>query len=214
MNIPEYLVSYGRAGDFSRFRPASPLDLKRGDCVVIESHQGQELGVVLCPATDEHSHFLSHTRPGALLRRATDDDHHAAIKRAIQAQAMFEDARALAFELGLPIEVLDVEITLDGTQAVIHHLRQLDCDYRAFVSRLAAGHGVRVIMENLALPSEASQDSSAGCGRPDCGQGKGGCTTCSLGGGCASGSCGKATPPEDVAALLAGIGRQLDPPCR
>ena len=51
MTEQEYLVSYGNSGEFARFRCAADADYRKGDAVVVRSHQGLELGVVLCPAT-------------------------------------------------------------------------------------------------------------------------------------------------------------------
>ena len=51
----EYLVSHGNAGEFGRFLTAGPFICRRGDCVVIESARGAELGVVLCESGDRKS---------------------------------------------------------------------------------------------------------------------------------------------------------------
>ena len=51
----EYLLSYGTAGDFGRFRPTRPLTCRRGDRAVVRSARGLELGVVLCEAQPGHA---------------------------------------------------------------------------------------------------------------------------------------------------------------
>ena len=40
----EYLLSYGLAGDFGRFRAARPLSCRRGDRAVVRTHRGLEIG--------------------------------------------------------------------------------------------------------------------------------------------------------------------------
>jgi hypothetical protein len=206
----DYLVSFGSAGDFSRFRSAAPTVYQRGDRVVIRSHQGLELGVVMCQAGAAHSQFLSDQGTGELVRRVTPVDEQAADELRRRSHLLFDDARRLAVELELPLEILDVEVLFDGRQAIVQHLRREDCDYRALVSHLSRKHDLLIIMQNLALPA-AVVDEEAGCGKPDCGKGKGGsCSTCGTGGGCSSGSCSQGAKKEDVTAFLAGLRDQME----
>jgi hypothetical protein len=203
----EYLVSFGSAGDFSRFRPDPPAVYHRGDKVVVRTHQGLELGEVLCRATPDHDRFLSAAGAGELLRHLTPEDEHAVERARQRSQQIFDHARRLAAELTLPLEILDVEVLLDGRHVVIEHLSPPHCDYRPLVSTLARTHDVQVVMQNQAL-SEGLGADDPGCGKPGCGQAAGGCTSCGKGGcttgGCATG-CGVATRPETVAAYLAGL---------
>jgi hypothetical protein len=210
MNDQEYLVSYGTAGDFSRFRTVAATAYQRGDRVVVRSPQGIELGVVLCPATEGHGRFLSRTALGELLRLATPEDEATAANIRARSQSLFDDAQRLVAELNLPLEIIDVEILLDGRQANVQHLRRQDCDYRPLVSALSRKHDLLILMHNLALPAEVS-DHALGCGKPDCGQvGGGGCSSCGSGGGCSAGGCGQTARKEDVTAYLAGLRRQME----
>jgi cell fate regulator YaaT (PSP1 superfamily) len=197
----EYLVSYGTCGEFARFRPTPPAAFQRGDRVVIRTHQGLELGVVLCPARPEHLSFLSRTSLGELLRPVTEIDEKQAEQARQFGHRLFDDAQRLARELDLPLEILDTEVLLDGQQAIVHHLRQVDCDYRPLVGALSKKHDLHIQMNNLALPKE----EAVGCGEPNCGQLTGGCQSCGSGG---CGSCGKGAKKDDVAAHLLAL-RQL-----
>jgi cell fate regulator YaaT (PSP1 superfamily) len=197
----EYLVSYGTSGEFARFRSTPPGEFQRGDRVVVRSHQGLELGVVLCPAQAEHAPFLSRTALGELLRPVTDFDDKQAQQVERLGQRVFADAQGLARQLELPLEILDIEILLDGQQAIVHHLRQVDCDYRDLVSALSKKYDLHIRMNNLALPKE----ETIGCGEPNCGQLTGGCQSCGSG-GCST--CGKGVKKEEVAAHLLAL-RQL-----
>jgi PSP1 C-terminal conserved region len=197
----EYLVSYGRAGEFGRFRPTPPDAYERGDRVVVRNPDGVELGVVLCPVLPGHGRFLSRTAVGELLRRLTDADEAAARRAAATEEQLFADARRLTAELRLPVEVLDAEVLLDGERAVLHFLGRHECDHRPFVSQLSRRYNVLLRLHNLALPPEPEEH---GCGRPDCGQsgGGGGCNTCGTGGGCST--CGKGVGKEEITAYLSG----------
>ena len=201
----EYLVSYGTSGEFARFRTVALAEFQRGDRVVVRTSQGLELGVVMCPAQPEHAPFLSRTSLGELLRPLTECDEKQAEQVDRLGQRVFADAQGLARQLELPLEILDIEILLEGQQAIVHHLRQVDCDYRDLVSALSRKYDLHIRMNNLALPKE----ETIGCGLPNCGQLTGGCQSCgngSDGGGCST--CGKSAKKEDVAAHLLAL-RQL-----
>ncbi len=199
--VIEYLVSYGTSGEFARFRAAAPAEFQRGDRVVVRTSQGLELGTVMCPAQPEHAPFLSRTALGELLRPLTDCDENQDNQVEQLGQRVFADAQGLARQLELPLEILDIEVLLDGQQAIVHHLRQIDCDYRELVSALSKKYDLHIRMNNLALPKE----ETIGCGLPNCGQLTGGCQSCGSG-GCST--CGKGVKKEDVAAHLLHL-RQL-----
>lgn len=212
MTDNEYLVSYGRGGEFGRFGPAEPLRCRRGDRVIVRSPQGLELGTVLCPAATGHAPFLSRTALGELLRRASDVDLHAAQVQHQRAQRIFEHGRQLTKELSLPLEIVDVDVLLAGDRALIYHLCKDDCDYRPLVSTLARSYDLLIVMQNLTLPADEHDhaDEEHGCGKPDCGQtdGGGGCSTCGSGGGC--GTCGKGVKKEDVTSYLLGLRQAME----
>lgn len=194
----EYLVSYGRSGEFGRFRPESGAAFCRGDEVVVAAPQGLEIGHVLCPATPSHGRFLSRTAVGRLLRLADDADRRSARNMHEKSQQLFEDARRIASELYLPWEILDAEVSLDGRHAQVHYLGPWEAPPTSFLGRLIELHELSIHLQNW-----AQEAATPGCGRPDCGHGDGGCDTCTSDGGCSS--CGKSTKKEEVAALLAGL---------
>lgn len=179
----EYLVGHGTAGDFGRFRTGAALDCRRGDRVVVQTHRGLELGTVLCDARPGHAQFLPNSSVGRLLRRATAEDEATAREREARGREFFEDSRRRVAELGLPLEVLDAELLLDGRQAILHYLRWAECDERPLVSSLCKEYGFFVALHNLQMPAEAPEEH-AGCGAENCGQGDcgshGGCSTCGI----------------------------------
>ncbi|GIW79510.1 MAG: hypothetical protein KatS3mg105_1317 [Gemmatales bacterium] len=201
----EYLVSYGKAGDFGRFLAGGNQKYARGQRVVIRTEQGLHVGNVLCPVHEGHLRFLSRTAVGQLLRPLSEKDADTLHRLEERAASIFEFARRIAAEQDLPIEIVDVELSFDEKRAIVYHLRQGGCDYREFVSTLARSFDVQIAMENLALPAEL-EDADAGCDDPNCGKKKGGCgssggcTTCGV-----SSTCGKSFRQEDIQAYLAGL---------
>lgn len=198
MNAREYLLSYGNAGDFGRFRTAPDVRCRRGDRMVVRSPRGLEIGLVMCEAGNEHARLLKHEPIGEVMRSAAPEDLHNAERLRQRGQALFADARLAAAELDLPLEILDGEILLDATQAVLYYLKSSDCDPRPLLDRVAQRHRLLVTLRDLATPpSEPKADEPAfgSCGSGGCGSG--GC------GSCGSGKCSDcgahATPPVPVA---------------
>jgi cell fate regulator YaaT (PSP1 superfamily) len=210
MDHLEYLLSYGRLGDFGRFRSAKPLACGRGDRAVVRTHRGLEVGEVLRPSAPGHAVFLPNTSVGQLLRLVTADDEQALARSKQLARSVYARAASLAREPVLPLEVIDAEVLFDGEHGVIHLLRWEECDVRPFVSTLSREFALHITLADLARSSAAqadTEDDHVGCGRPDCGVGKGGCSTCGSGGGC--GTCGSARPDE-VQAYFAGLRQKMD----
>jgi cell fate regulator YaaT (PSP1 superfamily) len=202
MMTNEYLVSHGSSGELGRFQTAEPLELRRGDRVVVRTPRGLELGEVLCPSTPRHTRAMVDAAVGELLRRAGAEDETIAAGVVERAQQLFEDSRRLTAELGLPLEVVDVEVLLDGHHVTIYFVRLKPCDERPLVRALSKKYEALVALHDLALPAGASA-----CGRPDCKNDGGGCTSCGTGGGCST--CGKSTG-KDVQEYFAGLRRKME----
>jgi cell fate regulator YaaT (PSP1 superfamily) len=202
----EYLLSYGTVGDFGRFRPQRPLDCRRGDRAVVRSHRGLELATVLCETAPGHALFLPNTSVGEFLRLAGAEDEAAATRLRRRGQSLLDQARALAIEQLLPLEILDVEILLDDLHAVVQYVGWADFDPRPFVSRLSTQFELQIALQDLSAPSKPPEDD-IGCGKPDCGKTEGGgCSTCGTGGGCST--CGSAKP-EEVQTYFAGLREKM-----
>jgi hypothetical protein len=139
---------------------------------------------------------------GELLRTATLEDEQIAAGLFHRTQQLFDDGRRLTAELKLPLEIFDVEVSLDGHQVTLFYVRWQECDERPLVRALSQKYEALVALHDLGLPVGAT-----GCGRPDCGQQAGGCTTCSTGGGCST--CGK-TMGTDVREYFAGLRQKME----
>jgi cell fate regulator YaaT (PSP1 superfamily) len=207
MEVQEYLASFGRSGEFGRFRAATPLRLRRGERVIVRGARGVEIAEVLCQATPQHAHFLPNTSTGQLLRRVLAADEQTEMDMRIRAQRLFERGGQLAAELGLPLVLLDVEVLLDGEHAVLHYLEGESADVRPFVSTLSREFAVQVTLIDLSSDREGAVEEETGCGRPDCGRGAdGGCSTCASGG---CGTCASAEP-KDMELYFAQLRQQME----
>jgi cell fate regulator YaaT (PSP1 superfamily) len=204
--LAEYLVSYGKAGDFGRFRPVRSLSCRRGDRAVLQTSRGREIGTVLCEARQGHALFLPNTSVGEILRLASAEDQELFDHLGERAQRLFADGQRLAREMELPVELLDAEILLDGEHAILHHLRWHECDVRPLVSTLSRAFELHIMLEVMDTPPADMADEAHGCGKPNCGKADGGsCASCGTGGGCSS--CGLAG--NEVQAYFAGLREQM-----
>jgi cell fate regulator YaaT (PSP1 superfamily) len=206
METEEYLLSFGRSGEFGRFRAAVALRPRRGERMVVRGPRGVEIAEVLRPAAPGHAQFLPNTSVGQLLRRLSAEDERNEREMRQRAQRLLERAQELAEELRLPLVLLDVEVLLDGEHALLHHLRQDEADVRPFVSTLSREFSLHLALIDLSAPREAVPEQD-GCGRPDCGRGEdGGCGSCGSGG---CDSCGSAKP-HDAELHFAQLREQME----
>jgi cell fate regulator YaaT (PSP1 superfamily) len=184
----EYLVSYGSAGYVGRFQPVGAAAYRRGDRVVLHTRRGVEVGTVLSGAAGGYGDAWSDPLAGELLRPATPADE---APGADPAEA-FATARQLAADLGLAIEVIDVETVAEPPTVVLHYLGRPGADLRPFVSGLARHYAASVELLDLTAPA-AEEHGCGSCGSGGCGSG--GCGDCGSGGGCGSG-CGAGKAEE------------------
>jgi hypothetical protein len=202
----EYLVHHGCAGHLGRFRPVgTDVSFGRGAPVVVRSRRGLELGEALCRANADRA-WLPDPFVGELLRPATADDLTASGRNRDVGQRLFEDGSGLADARGLPLTLVDVEVLLDGRQALLHAIRLGPCDEGALLEELGGRYGLIVRLYDLAADPVEAEEEEHGCG--SCGEGgcgEGGCG--SSGGGCGSCSAGGAT---ELASYFAGLREQME----
>ena len=110
---------------------------------------------------------------------APDDERDRRPDARTRPAAVRAAAGGLAEELRLPLELLDVEVLLDGEHAVLHLLRFGDCDVRPFVSaRVARVRTAHSLDGPRPAGGAEPEEEHAGCGREGCGQEGGGCGSC------------------------------------
>jgi hypothetical protein len=193
MDGGEYLVYHGCAGHLGRFRAAVPREFGRGAAVVVRSRRGVELGEVLRPSSAAGL-VLPDPLVGELLRAASDDDLAAASRHRELGQKVFDDGTRLADARGLPLAVVDVEVFLDGRQALLHGVRLGPFEEGPWLEEVGERHGLIVRLYDLAAEPTAAEDEHGcgSCGDGGCGEGGCGEGGCGSGGGCGSCSAGGA----------------------
>lgn len=207
------LVQFGRSGFVGRF--ATPAAVARGARVVVRGPRGVEVGVVLCEPGEKFSSALS--TEGELLRSATDDDEARVAAFAACEAELLALATDAAAERGLPLTFVDAELTLDD-RLILHGLAWDACDATPLFEELSARFGLVVRLLDLSRTPVArdSKQASDGCGKPDCGSGSGGCSSCGgegeSKGGCSSGGCsrGKVKSADELTAYFADLRRKME----
>jgi len=183
----QFVISHGKGGAVGIFTTPEPLALRRGQCVIVQTVRGVEIGTVLCPASDRKAALLGANAAGQLLRCLTDDDAVGRSDLAALERDIFEASRTMTQRDGLAIEILDVELLFDCSVAMIQFVGEA-ADTETFAQSLEQQFGLMIRLENLTV-KHAHDDEHQGCDKPDCGRqagGEGGCTTCSTGGGCST----------------------------
>lgn len=194
----EYLVNYGRLGDFGRFCSEDNVPLcTRGDFVVIQTQRGIEMGEVLCESGTSHSHLLSTQHVGTLLRPCTSEDHLQRQKCEQIAQELTQWFTERARSESLDLDLLDVELLLEGKHAILHLLQGSAEQLTQLQNAIHEAFNLSCSFQDLADPTLQIQEdveAESGCGT--CGSGgceSGGCSS-STGKGC--GNCSSVSGPE------------------
>lgn len=196
-----YLVSHGCAAALASCRDAHAVAPQRGESVVLRSPRGEELGTVLCNATE------APFAPAELLRRATASDLRRAAEVAAIARQLAEDAQRLIDEQQLPLLALDADLPLDASSAIIHVLRWQPCTLTPLIEELSRRHRLKVYLLDRSR-EHREEDHASGCdscGSGGCGQG--GCSSS----GCGSGHCSRgSTTAAELAAYFTNLRRQME----
>ncbi|MSR50113.1 MAG: hypothetical protein EXS07_08695 [Gemmataceae bacterium] len=195
----EYLVRYGKAGEFGRFRAQKPLQLFKGDFVLIETHRGKETGEILSPSSPTIAKFLPNTTVGKLFSTLSPQDDSLAQLNYLKSSLIFEAAKKISLDLALPVMIVEAELLFDGKHAVLHLLTSPKTDVRDLVSKLSQDFDMHIYVENISQPQEeeklAEDNGKSSCGSGKCGSKESGCGTCGSGGGCGSCSTAKEKKP-------------------
>jgi cell fate regulator YaaT (PSP1 superfamily) len=176
------LVRYGAIPEVSRFQVAGNGDEARGDCVVVRTHRGLQLGVVLNEIRDA----VSSRSPGTdssdaaqppdaveelppILRRATEEDRVTDERLRGDARATFDSWQKRIQEWKLDLELIDLEWTIDRQKLILYVLnsRGPDCT-RLALQAAAAGLGVVEVQPVTAVGLVTVPSASGGCGTCGC----------------------------------------------
>lgn len=202
----QYLASFGKSGGLGCFTAPDEAEFARGDRVVLQTPRGLEVGAILSRATVRQARLVGAQTSGTIIRRIESDDANLLAELRDRAENLFAASRQLAAELRVAVQVLDVEVLLDGSLGIVQVVAAPGIDLDPFAEALQQRTQLAIRLENLAVAGTEEEEShEGGCGKPDCGKTEGGgCSSCGTGG---CGSCGEAT---DLTPYFAHLRTRMD----
>ena len=160
-------VRFKGAGKIYFFDPAG-LDIKKGDCVIVETVRGVEYGEVVLDKKEISSDNI--IKPlKRVIRKASAED-----KRKLETNKRKEKE---AFELcvekikknNLDMKLINAEYTFDNNKIIFYFTADGRVDFRELVKELASVFKTRIELRQIGVRDEAKMLGGLGpCGRPAC----------------------------------------------
>lgn len=150
------------------FDPGELTDLQPGDAVVVETSRGRTLGrIVFAPKEVDQSAISGTLKP--VIRKATAWDLVQQDQMDHREPEALQICRQRAKALGLPIKVIRVEFSFDGSSAIVYFTAEGRVDFRNLVHELTQALRTRVEMRQVGVRDEAKFLGGIGrCGRELC----------------------------------------------
>jgi cell fate regulator YaaT (PSP1 superfamily) len=167
--MPRYVVRYGTLRSLGVFSSRGQDRYARGMRVIARTQRGLEAAEVLAEAADEQAQKLANGPGGQILREMTADDHNELTHIEAKERTTFETCRQHVARIGLPMELVDVELLFGGERVVVYYLSEERVDFRDLVKALASEFQTRIEMRQIGVRDEAKLLADYGdCGQPVC----------------------------------------------
>lgn len=147
--------------------PEPDFELKSGDCVVVETARGTELGKVISTSIP----FVGETPNDAFraLRSATDEDLKRDYQNRIESAQAFSIAKDAIQRLNLDMRLLEARLTLNQERIVFFFWAEGRVDFRALVKELVSIFKCRIELHQVGSRDRAKMTGGIGvCGRTCC----------------------------------------------
>jgi len=160
-------IRFKRAYKIYYFDPGN-LKLKGGDGVIVETARGIEYGRVVYEAVEKSEDEI--VMPiKKVLRKATAEDQEILADNDGRVQYAYEVALQKIAKHGLPMKLIDVEQTFDGSKIIFYFTADGRIDFRELVKDLAAVFKTRIELRQIGVRDEAKMVGGLGCcGRELC----------------------------------------------
>lgn len=137
--------------------------------VVARTGRGLELGEVLCVADDHALSQLVDPPGGSIQRLMTDQDESELAHVLGQIDRESEACINIIRELGLEMDLVEIERIFGGERMVVYYLAEGRIDFRELVRRLSQEFQTRIEMKQIGVRDEAKLLADYGdCGKPVC----------------------------------------------
>ena len=167
--MPRYVVRYGTLRSLGVFSSRGQDRFARGMRVIARTQRGLEAAEVLAEAADEQAQQLAGGPGGQIIREMTAEDHNELTHIQSQERTTFEICRGHVTKIGLPMELVDVELLFGGERVVVYYLSEERVNFRDLVKALASEFQTRIEMRQIGVRDEAKLLADYGdCGQPVC----------------------------------------------
>ena len=167
--MAKYIVRYGSMRNLGVFSAKGSGEFRRGMQVIARTGRGMESGEVLSEATEEAVEQLQDPYRGSIVREQTEDDRRELFRMLSQQRQEFEACGKRIAELGLNMQLVDVEHLYGGERVIVYYLAEERVDFRELVKILANEFQTRIEMRQIGVRDEAKLLADYGdCGKPVC----------------------------------------------
>ncbi|MBO8125634.1 MAG: stage 0 sporulation family protein [Firmicutes bacterium] len=160
-------VRFKKAGKIYYFDP-DELDLQLGDGVIVETARGIEFGyLVVGPKLVSEEDIVTPLKK--VIRKADDSDYKKVEENEKKAKEAFQIGLEKIAKHGLPMKLVNVEITFDNKKIIFYFTAEGRVDFRELVKDLASVFRTRIELRQIGVRDEAKMIGGLGlCGRPVC----------------------------------------------
>ena len=149
--------------------PRDNATYARGVQVIVRTERGQEAGVVLCEATEQSLEHVTNPGGGQIVREMNAADSKEVFRIRAQERTEFETCGRIIAQLGLDMQLVDVEHIFGGERVIVYYLSENRVDFRELVKLLASEFQTRIEMRQIGVRDEAKLLADYGdCGKPVC----------------------------------------------
>lgn len=167
--MPNYIVRYGAMRLLGIFPSCNEQQHARETEVIVRTDRGLEAGQVLCEATSRGAEGLKEVPQGLILRTMTTNDAHEQSRIHHQEREEFQVCLRCIRQLGLEMELVDVEHVFGGERVIVYYLAEGRVDFRELVKMLAGEFQTRIEMRQIGVRDEAKLLADYGdCGKAVC----------------------------------------------
>jgi cell fate regulator YaaT (PSP1 superfamily) len=162
-----YGIVLGTEGKIYYFN-GKDLDLVKDDKVVVETEKGIQFGTVSYSAEGKKINIPVEDMK-LVLRKATEEDIASYEANLELSTECLLKAREIAKELGLDMNILDANYTLDKKQLLFNFIADERVDFRELAKKLASAYKTRIELRQIGARDKARTICGIGqCGRPLC----------------------------------------------
>jgi cell fate regulator YaaT (PSP1 superfamily) len=167
--MAKYVVRYGVMRALGVMSARENMSFSRGVQVIARTDRGLEAAIVLCEATPEAVAHLKNPSQGQVLREMTPADSLELSRILARQRDEFGTCQRHVSQLGLPMQLVDVEHIFGGERVVVYYLAENRVDFRELVKALAGEFQTRIEMRQIGSRDEAKLLADYGdCGKPVC----------------------------------------------